>query len=204
MAELEQLALEPDVAPARVLSRHPHHQGGEHVVGRWPSGPVGIGRSLADEAAMPAQDRVGCDQAMATQCSGQPPHQGGEDRSVRPVHAWPWGRAAQDGDFVAQHEELDVLTGGRAAHQQDQSEHLPEDQVQQPQRHAGIMSDRQSSLVSDPGPACGTPHGEVGLGEGGELGVRSRIRNRNRRMASSRFMHRLRASWSATRRWGGR
>ena len=41
----------------------------------------------------------------------------------------------------------------------DQSEHLPEDQVQQPQRHAGIMSDRRSSLVSDPGPTAGTPQG---------------------------------------------
>ena len=48
---------------------------------------------------------------------------------------------------MAQHEEFDVFGGGRSGHQQDQSEHLPEDQVQQPQRHAGIMSDRRSSLV---------------------------------------------------------
>ena len=72
-------------------------------------------------------------------------------------HAWSWVGAAQDGDLVAQHEELDVLGGGRAARQQDQPEHLPEDQVQQPQRHAGIMSDRRSPLVSDPGPTSGTP-----------------------------------------------
>jgi len=84
---------------------------------------------------------------MATQSSGQPPHHGGEDRSVRPVHAWSRVGAAQDGDFVAQHEELDVLGGGRAAYQHDQSEHLPEDRVEQPQRHAGIMSDWQSPLV---------------------------------------------------------
>jgi hypothetical protein len=58
---------------------------------------------------------------------------------------------------VAQHEEFDVFGGGRSGHQQDQSEHLPEDQVQQPQRHAGIMSDRRSSLFSDPGPSSGTP-----------------------------------------------
>ena len=32
-----------------------------------------------------------------------------------------------------------------------------EDQVQQPQRHAGIMSDQRSPLVSDPGPTSGTP-----------------------------------------------
>jgi hypothetical protein len=82
------------------------------------------------------------------QRTGQPPHQGGEDRSIRPVHAWTGVGAAQDGDFVPQHEELDVFSGGLAAYQQDQSEHLPEDQVQQPQRHAGIMSDRQSPLVA--------------------------------------------------------
>ena len=105
---------------------------------------------------MPAQDRVRGDQAMATQCSGQPPDEGGEHGSVRPVQAWSWVGAAQDGDLVAQHEELDVLGGGRAAHQQDQSEHLPEDQIQQPQRHAGIMPEPRSSLVSGPGPTSGT------------------------------------------------
>ena len=59
---------------------------------------------------------------------------------------------------MPQHEKLDVLTGGRAAHQQDQSEHLPEDQVQQPQRHSGIMSGRQSPLVIYASPTCDTPH----------------------------------------------
>src|SRR3954453_6582244 len=41
--------------PARVLPRHPHHQGGEDVVDRWPSGPVRVGPPSAYEAAMPAQ-----------------------------------------------------------------------------------------------------------------------------------------------------
>jgi hypothetical protein len=45
MAELEQLALQPLVSPARVLPRHPHHQGGEDVVDRWPVLP-GSGRSI--------------------------------------------------------------------------------------------------------------------------------------------------------------
>ena len=91
---------------------------------------------------MPAQDRVRGDQAMATQCVGQPPDERGEHGPVGPVQAWSWVGAAQHGDLVAQHEELDVLGGGRAAQQQDQSEHLPEDQVQQPQRHIGIMPGR--------------------------------------------------------------
>ena len=61
---------------------------------------------------------------MATQPLGQPPDEGGEDGSVRPVHAWFRVRAAEHGDLVPQHEEFDVLGRGRAAHQHDQSEHL--------------------------------------------------------------------------------
>jgi len=69
VAEVEQLALEPEVAPIRVLPCHSRHQGGEAVVDRWPSGSVGVGPSSAREAAMPTQDRVRSDQAMATQRS---------------------------------------------------------------------------------------------------------------------------------------
>jgi hypothetical protein len=39
---------------------------------------------------MPAQDRVRGDQPMATQCSRQPPHEGGEHGPVRPVQARSW------------------------------------------------------------------------------------------------------------------
>ena len=84
---------------------------------------------------MPAQDRVRGDQAMARSCSGQPPDEGGEDGPVRPVHARSWVGAAQDGDLVAQHEELDVLGGGRAAQQDQPAAEPGEDQVEQPQRH---------------------------------------------------------------------
>ena len=87
VAELEQLTLEPHVPPARVLPRHPHYQGGEDVVDRWSSGSVGVGPPSAYEAAMPAQDRVRGDQAMATQRWGQPPDEGGEDGPVGPVQA---------------------------------------------------------------------------------------------------------------------
>ena len=117
MAELEQLALKPDVPPARILPRHPHHQRGEDVVDRWPSGLVGVGPSAAHEAAMPTQDRVRGDQAVAAQCAGQLLHEGCEHGSVGPVHAWSWVGAAQDGDLMAQHEELDVLGVRRSGHQ---------------------------------------------------------------------------------------
>ena len=40
-----------------------------------------------------------------------------------------------------------------------QSEHLPEDQIEQPQRHVGIMPNRRSPQVNDPDPSSGTPQG---------------------------------------------
>src|SRR3954452_21366937 len=85
VAEFEQLAPDPHVTLSRILPRHPHHQRGEDLLDRWPSGPIWIGPSSPDETAMPAQDRVRGDHAMATQCSGQPPDQRGEHSPVRPV-----------------------------------------------------------------------------------------------------------------------
>ncbi len=114
---------------------------------------------------MPAQDRVRSDEAVTTQCAGQPPHERGEHGPVRPLQARTRVCAMQDGDLVTQHEELDVLGGGRAAQQQDQAEHLPEDQIQQSQRHTGIMPSQRSPLVSDPSPTIGTPQGSGETGQ---------------------------------------
>ena len=86
---------------------------------------------------MPAQDRVRGDQAMAAQRSGQPPDERGEHGPIRPLQARSGVGAAQHGDLMPQHEQLDVLGGGRATQQQEQPEHLLEDQVQQSQRHGG-------------------------------------------------------------------
>jgi hypothetical protein len=66
---------------------------------------------------MPAQDRIRDDQTMPVQCARQPPDESGEHGAVRPVQARTWVGPAQDGDLVPQHEELDVLAGGRAAQQ---------------------------------------------------------------------------------------
>ncbi len=137
VAELEQLALDPLVSPVRVLRRHPYDQCGEHGADRWTTGPVRVGPSSAYEAPMPAQDRVRAYQAMAAQCPGQPPDECCEHGPVRPVQAWSGVGAAEDGHLVAQHEQFDVLGGGRAGHQEDQPEHPMEEQIQQPQRHGG-------------------------------------------------------------------
>jgi hypothetical protein len=117
VAECEQLALQPDVSPARVLPRHSHHQGDQDVVDRRTSRMARVGPSSADKAAMPAQDRVRSDHVAAPQRAGQPPHERGQYGPVRPVQSRLWVGAAQDGDLVTQHEKLDVLGGGGASEQ---------------------------------------------------------------------------------------
>jgi hypothetical protein len=86
---------------------------------------------------MPAQDRVRSDQTMATQRSRQPPDERGEHGPVCPVKAGSRVRATEHGDLVPEDEQLDVLGGGRATQQQEQSEQVLKDQVQQAQRHDG-------------------------------------------------------------------
>jgi hypothetical protein len=153
VAEFEQLALHSAVSPARVLPRQSYDQPGEDVVDRWPSGPVRVGPPPAYEVAVPAQDGARGDQAVAPKCSGQPPDQGGEHGSVRPVQAWSRVGVAEHGDLVPEHgdlvpehEELDVLAGGRAPHQQDQSEDLLEDQVEQSQQHGGDHAEPMAAI----------------------------------------------------------
>ena len=85
----------------RQMPTNQRERADEDVVDRWPSGPVRIGPPPAYEAAVPAQDGARGDQAVATQALGQPPGEGGEDGSVRPVQAWSRGGAAEYGHFGA-------------------------------------------------------------------------------------------------------
>ncbi len=124
MAEFEQLALDSLVSPAGVLPGHALDQHGQGVLDGWTAGAVGIGPFLGDEATMPAQDCARRDQAMPPQHWWQPPDERGEDRSIRPVQAGLRVGSAQHGDFVTQHQELDVLGRRRAAQQQQQVHQL--------------------------------------------------------------------------------
>ena len=56
VAELEQLALDPLVSPARVLGGEPLHQRGDLGADWRPSCPVRVGPLAINQAAVPAQD----------------------------------------------------------------------------------------------------------------------------------------------------
>ena len=76
---------------------------------------------MAPESSVDAGQRQGADlwnsAGDGNAVRGQPLDKGGEHGTVGPVHARTWVGATQDGDLVAQHEELNVLGGGRSGHQ---------------------------------------------------------------------------------------
>jgi hypothetical protein len=158
--ELEQLALDSPVAPAVIFSGQALDQRGHGVIdGRTPQA-MGIGPLLSDQATMPAQDRARRNQAMPPQHLRQPADEGREDRAIRPIQARLRIGSAQHGNFVAQHQQLDVLGHRRATKQHQQVQQPDEDKVEQTQRHGA-----RSCLLAKPanlpgqqrGPTSGTP-----------------------------------------------
>ncbi len=100
--QAEQLALDAQVPPARVLPRNLLHQDADLVRDRRTSRRVRIGPLLADQALVPGQQGARGYDPVQPQAAGQQPGQGGEYGAVSPV----WSRAGdlppQHRDFVAE------------------------------------------------------------------------------------------------------
>jgi hypothetical protein len=161
------------VAPGRVLAGQPLDQRGDGVVEGWATATVRVGPFPGDQAAVPPQDRGRGDEAMTAQDRGQASDQSGEHGSVSPVQAGLGVRSAENGDLVAQDEELDVLGRRGAAEQHQPAEKPVEDRIEQTQRHVGdharplCDADRRRSqtLADFWSPTGGTRHGLSVIGE---------------------------------------
>ena len=135
MPEAEQLALDPLVAPARVLPRHLLDQHREPGIDRRPAAAVGIGPPPADQPPVPAQQRVRRHQPAHPQRPGEQPGQGGEHRPVGPVQLRLRVLPPQHRHLLAQHQQLGVLRRRRTCQQRHPAGQADEDQVEHPYRH---------------------------------------------------------------------
>jgi hypothetical protein len=66
------------------------------------------------ESSVPAQDRGGYDEKATSTVGGESSGEGGDQRSVGPVHPGSRGATVQYSELVAQYEDLDVLGPGGA------------------------------------------------------------------------------------------
>ena len=110
MAESNQLALDPSVAPARILAGHLQHEVPDRRCGgrsAWSS--MREGPPAGDELGVPAQQGSGRHEPQPAQLRGQQSAQGAENRTVNPAQPWTWVVTSQDADLVTEHQDLDVF-----------------------------------------------------------------------------------------------
>ncbi len=138
MPETCQLAADPPVSPGRVVAGHLQREPADRRPGTRPSRcPPRIGPAAPDQLGVPAQKRSrGDDQGqLAAVHGGQRPGKGGQDRPVGPGQPGRSDLALQDGELVAQHQDLGV-PGIVGPGQQGQPAAQPhEDQVNQAEGH---------------------------------------------------------------------
>ena len=127
-----QLAPDPPVAPARVLGGQPHDQAADlGREGRAPraSAPAEGGPLPSYQLAVPAQQRLRADREAPPLGAGQQAAQPGQDEPVSGAVAHAPSSAAQDPDFMAQDQELDVAGEVRPRANEDQVEQQTDERV---------------------------------------------------------------------------
>ena len=96
-----------------------------------------VGPATADERPVPAQDRLGGDEEGSPALPWHETGQGGDECPVGPRESGPTDLAAQDGQLVAEQEDLRLL--GRGVHPMDteQPEDATDESVEVGQCHGG-------------------------------------------------------------------
>jgi hypothetical protein len=89
---------------------------------------------------MPAQQGLGLDKAAAPASSRQKPAQSSEDCSIPWQQGWTYHLSAQDGDLVAEHDELDGQVLLLTTRKTDQPEHAKKDKIKEGEGHAPSSS----------------------------------------------------------------
>jgi hypothetical protein len=121
--EPQQLAVDPLVAPPRILVGKPHDQP-LHLVGdRRPSLVGGrVGPASGHHAPVPAQQRLGLHHEHRPPRTWEQAAQRRKQRAVGGLQAGPWLLAAQHRELVAQYQDLDLVGLCRPEAEQHQLE----------------------------------------------------------------------------------
>jgi hypothetical protein len=126
--DLEQLSLDPTIAPERVLFRHPPNEelslqgdGSPRCHPMWP-GPL-----PADELTMPAAERVRGHERRYSLRDRSKSLQHSQHDALFWADLWSVDLTPEHCDLLSKYEDFDVLGPGRAASEEDESEELSAD-----------------------------------------------------------------------------
>ena len=111
VAEADEFAVDPSVAPCRVLGRETHDQSAQLDSGWWSARTSSgrLGPVPGDALAVPAQQGFGCHDPALAQSAGECRGDRPEKRPVVVVDGWPVDLAAKYLELVAKHDDLEVF-----------------------------------------------------------------------------------------------
>jgi hypothetical protein len=104
---------------------------------------VRVGPRPGDQSPMPTQQRVGLHQEAGPAGSREDAADLGEQRPIGRLQLGTWDLSAQDGELVAQHEDLQVLGGLATSQQHEQLDRAAERQVGE-LRQRRVLSERSA------------------------------------------------------------
>jgi hypothetical protein len=136
-AELQQLAGDPRVAPARVLPCEAHDKLTDAIIdGRTAGASTRLRPLAADELPVPAQERLWRHDQAASALPRQDSRQRGKEGAIgRPQPGAPLLPPEYD-ELMSQHEQLDVFGELAAAAADQQTQHSPEGEIGEGKEHA--------------------------------------------------------------------
>jgi hypothetical protein len=136
----------PLVSPPRVLACEPQHQLANVAADLWvPWTPRWMCPVSGEEAAVPCQQCSRGHEESAPTGSGEQPARRGQESPVRRSQRGARHLPAQNGQLVAEHNNLELLEVLRAKAKQHERHHSPKHHVQERHRHqAPPIADRAS------------------------------------------------------------
>jgi hypothetical protein len=139
-AETFQLTLDAQVPPAGVLARQAEDQLHEISINRRAAAmPPGIGPALRHQAPVPAQQGLGPHQEARPASAGKHTRGRGKEDPVGVGELGARNLPTEDRQFMAQHDDLEILGSRRTEPQRHQFEHAPGQDVQQRRNHVGAL-----------------------------------------------------------------
>ena len=96
-----------------------------------------VGPGAGDQAPVPAQQPLRGDEEAGPAGSGQDTADRGKQGAVGGLEPGAWGLAAEHGELVAEHQDLQVLGGLAAGQQHEQLDRAAERQVGKSWQHRG-------------------------------------------------------------------
>ena len=151
VAQRQELAPDPLISPAGVVSGHLLDERCDSGIQGWASRLVRVGPVHGYESAMPGQDRGRGDQPMQPQRSWQSPDQRGEEEPISPVQLRFRIAPSQDRVLVPQDENLRFQARTASSKDGHPVQEPAERKVEQSHRHgpdhADIVTGRTSTQV---------------------------------------------------------